>query len=245
MTLDVEDLSVSFPAGPVLEGVSLSLARGEIVGLTGSSGAGKSLLAEALAGALPPGAVRTGRIAVDGEPAGPGAVALAPQRLDALDPLAPVGRQIGRFARLCNRRADPSGALASVGLPAGAARLYPHELSGGMARRALLATALATGADWIVADEPTVGLDEEAGGRVLSVLARLAASGRGVIVISHDLVGLARIASRVVILRGGRHVETAPAGAFAQGGTALREAFTRQLWQAQPALARPGGEAAC
>ncbi|MGZ9811159.1 ATP-binding cassette domain-containing protein [Pseudoroseicyclus sp. H15] len=239
MTLKVEDLSVAFPTGPVLEGISLALERGEVVGLTGTSGAGKSLVAEALAGALPADATRTGRITVDGAPAPARSVALAPQRLDALDPLAQVGRQIDRFARLAGRSADVPGALASVGLTAATARLYPHELSGGMARRVLLATALATGADWIVADEPTVGLDEVAAARILFLLADLAASGRGVIVISHDLIGLARIASRVVILRQGRHVETAPARAFTGPGSGLREDFSRALWQAQLAPDAP------
>jgi len=239
MTLAIEDLSVSFPTGPVLEGISLTLARGELVGLSGTSGAGKSLVAEALAGALPSDAVRGGRISVDGAPLRHRTIALAPQGLDALDPLAPVGRQIKRFARLAGRAANVPEALTSVGLPPETAGLYPHEVSGGMARRVLLATALATGADWIVADEPTVGLDEEAAGRILSLLAELSTAGRGVIVISHDLIGLAKIASRIVILRAGRQVETAPATAFAGSGLALRDAFSRALWTAQPAQEAP------
>ena len=100
MTLTIEDLSVSFPTGPVLEGISLTLARGELVGLSGTSGAGKSLVAEALVGALPSDAVRGGRISVDGAPVRQRTIALAPQGLDALDPLAPVGQQIKRFGRL-------------------------------------------------------------------------------------------------------------------------------------------------
>ncbi|NIZ09803.1 ATP-binding cassette domain-containing protein [Pseudooceanicola sp. HF7] len=233
MTLRIENLAVSFPTGPVLEGVSLSLDCGEVVGLTGTSGAGKSIVAEALVGALPPDATRTGRITIADVPVGPRTVALVPQRLDALDPLATVGSQIQRFAQLADRPIDVPGALASVGLPSQTARLYPHELSGGMARRVLLATALATGADWIVADEPTVGLDTAAATRVLSLLADLAAAGRGVIVISHDVPGLVGIASRIVILRQGRQVETALAEAFSGAGTALRDAFSRALWNAQ------------
>lgn len=239
MTLRIEDLTVSFPTGPVLEGVSLALDRGEVVGLTGTSGAGKSIVAEALVGALPPDAIRTGRITLADAPVAPRTVALAPQHLDALDPMAPVGRQILRFARLAGRPVDVPDALARVGLPPDTARLYPHELSGGMARRVLLATALATGADWIVADEPTVGLDEVAAGRVLSLFTDLAATGRGIIVISHDVCGLAKIASRIVILRRGRQVETAPADAFTGTGTAFRDAFSRALWNAQLAPDAP------
>ena len=239
MTLTITDLAVRFPTGPELEGVSLTLARGELVGLTGTSGAGKSLIAEALVGALPPDAIRSGSIEIAGQPVAARTVALAPQGLDALDPLAPVGRQLRRFARLSGRKADVGGALSSVGLSAETADLFPHELSGGMARRVLLATALVTGADWIVADEPTVGLDPEAAGRVLSLLAGVARAGRGVIVISHDLIGLAKIASRIVILRAGKHIETAPASAFTGSGATLSDGFSRALWTAQLAPEAP------
>lgn len=180
MSLKVEDLSVRFLTGPVPEGAFLSVQFGEIVGLTGNSGAGKSLVAKALVGALPPNATRTGKITIDGAPVDPRRIALAPQRLDALDLLAQVSRQNQRFARLAGRSANVSGALAGVGLPAETTRLYPHELSGGMARCVLLVTALATGADWIVADEPTVGPDEATAGRILSLLADLSIGGRGV-----------------------------------------------------------------
>ena len=234
MSLRVEALSVSMPGGSVLSGVSLALNRGEIVGLTGSSGAGKSVIAEAIAGALPPGATLSGSITIDGAAARHGSIALAPQLLGALDPLARVGTQIDRFARLAGRRVNLHSALADVGLPQAAARKFPHELSGGMARRVLLATALATGADWIVADEPTVGLDDEAADRIMSLLAELAASGRGVIVISHDLVRLAEIASHILIMHDGQPVETAPASAFMATGHELHHAFSRALWQAQP-----------
>ncbi|WP_339947487.1 ATP-binding cassette domain-containing protein [uncultured Albimonas sp.] len=235
MTLRIEDLGVAFPAPrpAALEGVCFAVARGELVGLTGSSGAGKSLAAEALAGLLPPGAERRGRITLDGAPLPRGAVALAPQRLDALDPLARVGRQIERFARLAGRRADVPATLAEAGLPAETAARFPHQLSGGMARRVLLAAALSTGAAWIVADEPTVGLDPAAADRATALLARLAGTGRGLVVVSHDLPRLARVAARIVVLREGRQVETAPAAAFAGEGAALRDPFSRALWRAQ------------
>lgn len=233
MTLRIDDLSVRFPTVPALRNISFTLGRGEIIGLTGTSGAGKSLVAEALVGALPCDAIQTGHITLNGAPVAPGTIALAPQRLDALDPLAPVGRQIQRLARLANRAVDVPDTLANVGLPAETARFYPHELSGGMARRVLLATALATGAPWIVADEPTVGLDDAAAARVLSLLADLAEAGQGIIVISHDLIGLARIASHIVILREGRHIETAPKDAFIGTGSLLRTAFAQRLWAAQ------------
>lgn len=214
----------------VLEHVDLAVARGGILGIAGTSGAGKSLVAAALAGIVPPGAHLEGRITVDGAPPHPRDIALAPQRLDALDPLAPIGRQIRRLSR---GRADPAALLAHVGLPGHVVRSCPHALSGGMARRALLATALASGAEWLVVDEPTVGLDPEAADRIMDLLAALARGGRGLVVISHDLSRLARLAHRVLLLREGRAVETAPAADFAGGGAALRSPFARELWRAQ------------
>ncbi len=241
MTLRVEALGVTFaePARPALDGLSFEVARGEVLGLTGGSGAGKSLIAEALAGCLPAGAGRSGRITLNGGDAARQAIALAPQRIDALDPLARVGRQLARFGGLGGRKVDIPGSLAAVGLDPAVARLYPHALSGGMARRVLLATALATGAGWIVADEPTVGLDKAAADRIMALLRGLAARGHGLVVISHDLPRLAGIADRVVVLREGQPVETAPGVAFEGEGRALRSPFSRALWQAQPRAAAP------
>ncbi|RVV97203.1 ABC transporter ATP-binding protein [Mesobaculum littorinae] len=239
MTLRARDVGLSF-AHPgthpdhaptrALEGISFDVAPGEVLGIAGSSGAGKSLIAAALAGILPPAALLDGGITLNGTPPSPRDIALAPQRLDALDPLATLGRQI---RRLGGRRTDPAALLARVGLTARVARAYPHSLSGGMARRALLATALAGGAAWVVVDEPTVGLDPEAADRVMALLRALAEEGRGLVVISHDLPRLARIATRVLVLQDGRAVETAPAAAFAGDGTGLATAFARRLWQAQ------------
>lgn len=234
MTLHVDHLTVSFGRKSVLEGITFSLEAGEIVGLTGSSGAGKTLVAEALIGGLAQEARRGGRITIDGVPVAHSALALAPQRLDALDPLARVGRQITRFARLAGRKVDVPHALAAVGLGSEVSRLFPHQLSGGMARRVVLATALATGADWLVVDEPTVGLNDEAADRIMALLAGLAARGRGVIVISHDLPRLADVAARIVVMREGRQIEIAPAAAFAGEGGGLKAPFSRDLWEAQP-----------
>ncbi|SES40571.1 peptide/nickel transport system ATP-binding protein [Tranquillimonas rosea] len=235
MTLRVDTLGLTLsrpglPPVTALDSVSFALERGEILGVSGSSGAGKSLVAAALAGALPRGAQPFGKITVDGARPGARDIALAPQRLDALDPLAPLGRQI---RRLGGRRSDPRTELERVGLSAALTRAYPHMLSGGMARRALLATALARGADWLVADEPTVGLDASAADHVMALLGDLARERRGLVVISHDLPRLAGLADRILILRHGRPEEVAPAAAFAGDGSALTSPFARDLWRAQ------------
>lgn len=235
--LRVRSLSVRFRRhdgshATALSGLELTLARGEVIGLVGGSGAGKSLVAEALMGLLPRNAEVSGQITLDGQGLAPGQLALAPQAIDALDPLTRLGDQICRFARLAGQPPpDLPAALARLGLPATAARAFPHELSGGMAKRALIATALATGAGFLIADEPTLGLDPETADRILALLAGLAAQGQGVCVISHDLPRLIAIAGRVTILQEGRMVETALAQDFTGGQ--LRHPFSRALWAAQ------------
>lgn len=236
--LAVEGLTVRFRrhgASPlcVLEGLDLTAPRGAVTGLCGASGAGKSLIAAAIAGTLPRNAEVTGRIVVDGQMPTPGRIALAPQGLDALDPLAGVGAQIARFARLAGREVDAKALLARLGLAETVAQAWPHELSGGMARRACLATALATGAGWLIADEPTAGLDDDSADRITGLLGTLAADGYGVLVISHDLPRLAAVAGDITVLQEGRAVETASASAFHGAGAALMHPFARRLWQAQ------------
>jgi peptide/nickel transport system ATP-binding protein len=238
--LVVDGLSVRFRRHgaaplPVLERLYMTAPRGALTGLCGASGAGKSLIAAAIAGTLPRNADVTGRIMVDGAPPAPGRVALAPQGLDALDPLARVGVQVVRFARLAGRTVDVTALLARLGLAAAVARAWPHELSGGMARRACLATALATGAAWLIADEPTAGLDGDAADRIMDLLKGLAGDGYGVLVISHDLPRLASVAGEITVLQEGRVIETAPAGAFCGQGETLVHPFSRRLWQAQDA----------
>ncbi len=140
----------------VLDAVTLAFGPGELVGLVGGSGAGKSLVADALTGLLPRNAEMTGQITVEGRALRAGDVALAPQGIAALDPLARVGAQLDRMARLAGAPLQAPALASAVGLPVAALRAWPHELSGGMAKRALIATALATQAPYLVADEPTL-----------------------------------------------------------------------------------------
>jgi peptide/nickel transport system ATP-binding protein len=240
--LAVEDLTVRFrrhgaPPLSVLERLDLIAARGSVTGLCGASGAGKSLIAAAIAGTLPRNAQVEGRITVEGAAPSPGRIALAPQGLDALDPLARVGAQVARFARLAGRTADAGALLARVGLAPAIVHAWPHALSGGMARRACLATALATGARWVIADEPTAGLDGMVADRIMALFGDLALDGYGVLVISHDLPRLAAVAGEITVLRQGRAVETAPASAFRGDGEGLVHPFAQRLWRAQGAQA--------
>jgi peptide/nickel transport system ATP-binding protein len=242
VTLSVRNLSVRFRQhdGSVLTpltGVSFDAPPASMTGLVGGSGAGKSLVAEAMLGILPRNAELSGTVTLGGAPPERGKLALAPQSVDALDPLAPLDAQLARFARLAGQPADPAALRRLVHLPEAAGQAWPHQLSGGMARRALLATALATAPKALIADEPTVGLDPATADAIMDLLAALARAGRAVLVISHDLPRLAARAASITVLRDGRMVETAPATAFRDDGACLTDPWTRALWQAQPAVA--------
>lgn len=238
MSLSVINLTVSFPSADgqsvqALKGLSLTVERGEVAGLAGASGAGKSLVAEALMGLLPGNAITGGHVTVDGQTPRPGSLALAPQTIDALDPLARTGPQLTRFGKPFGRAVDAAKLLADVGLEPDVAHAFPHELSGGMAKRVLLASALASGADFIIADEPTSGLDPDNANRIMALIASLAQKGQGLLVISHDLKRLAAIARRITVMQDGAIVETADAECFASEGSALSAPYTRALWRAQ------------
>lgn len=251
--LEIRDLSVSFrqydrglrrrTITPV-EAMDLAAAPGELVALVGESGAGKTLLGEAVLGMLPGNARVAGTVRYRGEElteqrrralVGRELVML-PQSVTYLDPTARVGAQIGRALRLAGRaqgRDEVVAALAARNLDAEVARRYPHELSGGMARRVLLAMALAGSPDLVFADEPTPGLDEDSVRAIFAELRAIADAGAAVIAVSHDLTQVVEVADRVVICQGGRTVETVAPSAFGQG--AVRHPYSRALWAALPA----------
>ncbi|MXP64524.1 ABC transporter ATP-binding protein [Roseomonas sp. M0104] len=251
--LELSRLSIGFrrPAGlwrrevvPALRGVSLDVRAGEVLAVIGASGAGKSLLAQAVLGLLPANAVLAGAMRFQGAPLDPAMlrgrrIALVPQSIAWLDPLVRAGRQVEWAAGRAGlpaalRQPAATAALARFNLGAAASRRFPHQLSGGMARRAMLAIATLGQADLLVADEPTNGLDPENAARVLGHLRALADAGRGVLVISHDLSAVLPQADRVAILRDGALQETAPATAFRGRGEALASSYARALWQALP-----------
>lgn len=244
MSLEIRGLGLSFRQhdGSRLEplsGVDLTLHTGDIVGLIGGSGAGKSLVAAAIMGLLPRNAEATGSVLINGAPLTKGHVALAPQGIDALDPMAPVGRQFSRFARLAGLSARAGrrrikDIMQQVQLETSVLRLYPHMLSGGMAKRVLLATALIGGAQILIADEPTLGLDPATADRIMTCLGGLAGPERAVLVISHDLPRLLGIATCLTVLKEGRMVEVCPSEHFRGAGERLTDPFTQALWRAQP-----------
>ena len=231
--LEVRDLTVRFPTpdGPVhaVDGVSLSIERGETLGVVGESGSGKSVTFLTVMG------LTDRRVAqVDGEVRlagrdllGAGADELRALRgesvamvfqdpMTALHPMYRVGDQIAETVRAhrgVDRRAAGAAAVAaleSVGIPSPAerARQYPHELSGGMRQRAMIAMALVLEPELLIADEPTTALDVTVQAQILELLAEMQDRlGLAVVLITHDLGIVAEAASRVMVMYAGRIVE--------------------------------------
>ncbi|SNY96695.1 ATP-binding cassette domain-containing protein [Halomonas sp. hl-4] len=230
-----------------LDSLSMNVARGEVHAVVGASGAGKSLLAHAVMGLLPKNAKLTGELTYQQAPLTAQRqrqlrgreLALIPQSLDALDPLVRSQRQVSWAAHRAghargNAWQAAGNALNHYQLDAHARHAFPHQLSGGMARRVLTAMAHVSHAQLIIADEPSVGLDPVQRDRVLNALRALAEQGKAVIIITHDLRHALRIADQVSLMRDGRGIETAPAHAFAGAGHALTSPYARALWQALP-----------
>ncbi|MEU4449318.1 ABC transporter ATP-binding protein [Actinosynnema sp. NPDC050801] len=211
--------------------VSFDVAAGEMLAVVGESGAGKSLIARAVLGLLPTGMRVRGRIRFDGEElvgaAGAAHRALWGRRMafvpqDALSVLSPVhtvGDQLAlavRSVRGGGRRAALERAVAAldrVGIPDAArrARAYPHEFSGGMRQRAVIAMATVNEPDLVVADEPTTALDPTVQARILDMLGTLRErAGMAVVLVTHDLAVAAAHADRVLVVYAGRHVESGP-----------------------------------
>ena len=253
--LQVEDLSVSFRMydedAPyfkakqhdvqVLHELSIAVHAGEIVAVVGASGSGKTLLADAVLGLFEPNATVTGRIWFDGErmdAAGLRAhgLSLVPQSVSHLDPMMRVGKQVEGFANdlsKAERKTRRAQLFERYGLGPEVARLYPHELSGGMARRVLLCCALMDSPRVIVADEPTPGLDLDLAVRALDDFRAFANEGNGVLLITHDIELALRVADRVAVFKDGTVVEETATASFADPGL-LRHPFTRELWHALP-----------
>ena len=250
--LRVDDLQIRFPRYArglshrhltVVEGMDLEVDDGEVVALVGASGAGKSLLAYAVLGFLPESALASGTVTWRGEPLAPAGrralagqeLVLLPQQLTALDPTATVGAQVRRAARLVGCPMDEGlGRLHDSGLEPGVERLYPHQLSGGMARRVLRTISLLGDPALVIADEPTPGLGRRGADEVLDHLRGLADAGTGVLLITHDIGTAVRVTDRVVVAHQGRTVDTVPATDFTGTGARLTHPYTRALWNALP-----------
>ncbi|MGW7263645.1 dipeptide/oligopeptide/nickel ABC transporter permease/ATP-binding protein [Streptomyces sp. NPDC054842] len=223
--LSVRDLTVGFDGRhggvDIVDGVSFDVRSGEVLGLVGESGCGKSLTALAVMGLQPKGARVRGRVVFDGrqlvgEPMrvrrrllGHGMAMVYQDALSSLNPAMTIRGQLRQVVRRGGDR-SPAELLALVGLdPGRTLTSYPHELSGGQRQRVLIAMALSRGPRLIVADEPTTALDVTVQAQIIELLLRLRAElGFALILVSHDLALVADVTDRVVVMYGGRIVET-------------------------------------
>ena len=247
--LTVKDLSVSFHMYDkgleqydlkVISNLDLEVCPGEIVAIAGSSGSGKSLLAHAVMGLLPENAMLDGDIIYKGrklnqkdkEKLRGKELALVPQSVSYLDPLMRVGKQVR--GRDSGKKNSQKKIFQRLRLKENTEKLYPFQLSGGMARRALVSTAVLSGAEVIIADEPTPGLDLEMALETLKIFRELADEGKAVILITHDIDLAFHIADRVAVFYAGTTLEIADAKEFQEGEGMLRHPYSKALWRALP-----------
>ncbi|SIS71436.1 ABC transporter ATP-binding protein [Paracoccus saliphilus] len=257
--LEVQDLRVEFPTHrgvlTALDNVSLSIRPGEILGVVGESGAGKSMTGLAVQGLLePPGRIASGSVTLNGKRIdtlsdremtqirGREIGAIFQDPLTSLNPLFTVGAQLVETIRqhipMSNSaaRARAVELLAEVGIPAPSERVdhYPHQFSGGMRQRVVIALALAARPGLIIADEPTTALDVSIQAQITALLRRLCAEhGAAVMLVTHDMGVIAETADRVAVMYAGRLIEIGEVGQVTRDP---QHPYTQGLMGSIPAL---------
>ena len=261
--LSIRGLSVRIGAGAPVDGIDLDVGAGETLGIVGESGSGKSLSLRAILRLLPAQAKVSGTVLWQGtdllglaEPAmrrvRGGQIGMVFQEpMTALNPVLPIGLQIteslGVHLNLCGAAARRRAMelLDLVGIPDARRRLsnYPHEFSGGMRQRAMIAAALASGPKLLLADEPTTALDVTIQDQILKLLLRLKEElGMSVVIVTHDLGVVAGTCDRVAVLYAGRVMETGPVDAiFARPSHAYTLGLLRSMPDAAHARQRLEG----
>ena len=263
--LELRNLTVEFPASPravtAVRDVSFGVARGEVLGLVGESGSGKSVTSLAILRLLPPQARVQGEILfeMDGKPQNLLALDPEPMRrlrgasismifqepMSALNPVFSVGDQVAEVVRIHGngsradawKRAVEMLALTGIPDPDDRARQYPHQLSGGMRQRVLIAMALIMSPALVIADEPTTALDVTIQAQILELLVDLQKRfGTSILMITHDLGVIAETASRVVVMYCGEVVEEADVQTLF---ASAHHPYTEGLMNAMPQLGEP------
>lgn len=260
--VEIRNLSISFQRDDqlvkVVEGINLTIYPGETVALVGESGSGKSVTARALIGLSGPSAiVKADLFEIDGLSVldyrdkewrglrGNKIGFVLQDALVSLDPLRRISQQLSDafgvkgFFRRPDVTDRSKALLRSVGIPDPDRRLlqYPHQLSGGLRQRALIATAVARSPSLLIADEPTTALDATVQKQILDLLAERRRAGHTLLLISHDLAVVSRLADRVLVMHNGRIVEESPTRQILN---APKEAYTRHLLEAVPSAGSRG-----
>ena len=258
--LQIEHLSIGFNSyesgksffkakrkfSKIIDDLNLSVHAGEIIALIGASGSGKSVLADSILGLFENNVQVSGRIYFDGEEMnaetlpllrGRG-ISFIPQSVSALDPLMKVGMQVEEMLVLKGvpkKQASfqRQNLFKRYRLDEETAQMYPHQLSGGMARRILLCCALMESPKLLIADEPTPGLDLPLAKAALADFRDFANQGGGVLLITHDIELALQVADRIAIFKDGSIVEETSVANFASAEM-LRHPFSKALWHALP-----------
>ncbi|MFI2644614.1 ABC transporter ATP-binding protein [Streptomyces sp. NPDC018610] len=266
MLLEVRDLHVEFRTrdgvAHAVNGVTYGVDAGETLAVLGESGSGKSVTAQAVMGILdaPPGRITAGEIRFRDEELltlkeeerrrvrGAGMAMIFQDALSALNPVLTVGDQLGEMFTVHRgmsrgkARAEAVRLMDRVRIPAAAQRVgdYPHQFSGGMRQRIMIAMALALGPDLIIADEPTTALDVTVQAQVMDLLAELQREyDMGLVLITHDLGVVADVADRIAVMYAGRIVESAPVHDIYKHPA---HPYTKGLLDSIPRLDRKGRE---
>lgn len=249
--LEVNNLSVAFiqyDGGlkqkhlKVVNNLDLQINSGELVAVVGSSGSGKSILAHAILGILPNNALVGGTIKFNQllltekmqEKLRGKDIALVPQSVNYLDPLMKVAAQVRSAVNGKDPITSQKNIFKRYQLGEEVENRYPFQLSGGMARRILVSTAMVSGAKLVIADEPTPGLDPTVMKETLQYFRELADNGCGVLMITHDIQAALQIADKIAVFYAGTTVEVAATSDFCGDGDLLRHPYSRALWNALP-----------
>ena len=250
--LSVKDLGISFSQYTkglrrreleVITNLDIDLYEGEILAVVGSSGSGKSLLAHAILGILPDNATTEGNIIYKGktltlkdkEKLRGREIVFIPQSVNFLDPLMKVSKQVKisiENKEEANKRQRKI--FNKYGFDKKVDNLYPFELSGGMARKVLLSTALVSDCKVIIADEPTPGLDEKSLNEALKDFRNIADSGCAILMITHDIEAALKIADKIAVFYAGTTLEIANVNDFKGDGKNLRHPYSKALFNALP-----------
>ena len=250
--LSVRNLEISFSQytkglrridSKAINNLDIDLYKGEILAVVGSSGSGKSLLAHSILGILPSNANLKGDIYYKDEILDEkrkeklrgNEIVFIPQSVNYLDPLMEVGKQV-KISIKDKKKSNTilERVFRKYNLDKKVEKYYPFQLSGGMARKVLLSSALVSNAEVIIADEPTPGLDEKSLNEALKDFRDLADNGCAVLIITHDISAALKIADRVAIFYGGTTLEVAKADDFKNNGENLRHPYTKALYNALP-----------
>lgn len=250
--LSVRNLEISFSQytkglrridSKAINNLDIDLYKGEILAVVGSSGSGKSLLAHSILGILPSNANLKGYIYYKDEILDEKRkeklrgkeIVFIPQSVNYLDPLMEVGKQV-KISIKDKKKSNTilERVFRKYNLDKKVEKYYPFQLSGGMARKVLLSSALVSNAEVIIADEPTPGLDEKSLNEALKDFRDLADNGCAVLIITHDISAALKIADRVAIFYGGTTLEVAKADDFKNNGENLRHPYTKALYNALP-----------